>query len=201
VPGGVISNLRAQLDQLGIGDKLDEVLDEVIHIIEDLGHPIMITPGSQFIVSQAAVNVATGQRYKEVLDCMIETALGVWGWEDAGVPWMDPDIKDRFLSHPNAKRLSERYEKKKEVQAAEGSLDKLRASYGMTDKSDEDFLLYHIMRGDAEIKKIEPPKTYYTGREPLVLLLKELSKDHSVSRLQLRKGSSVFEFRREVAGN
>jgi oxaloacetate decarboxylase alpha subunit len=157
----------------------------------------MITPASQFIVSQAAVNVATGERYKEVLDCMIETALGVWGWEDAGVPWMKPDIKDRFLSHPNAKVLKEKYDKKVADAAEEGSVAKLRASYGMTKASDEDFLLYHIMRGDEEIKKIRPPKMYYTGREPLALLLKELSRDHDISRLQLRKGNVFVDFRQE----
>lgn len=195
IPGGVISNLKSQLAQLGIADKLDEVLDEVVRIIEDLGHPIMITPGSQFIVSQAAVNVATGERYKEVLDCMIETALGVWGWEDAGVPWMDPDVKDRFLSHTNAKGLAAKYARKQEIEAEEGSVDKLRVDYGMTGASDEDFMLYHIMRGDAEIKKIKPPKTFYTGQQPLLILLKELSKDPDISRLQMRKGKSFFDFR------
>jgi len=197
VPGGVISNLRSQLAQLKIAHKLDEVLEEVVRIIEDLGHPIMITPASQFIVSQAAVNVATGERYKEVLDCMIETALGVWGWEDAGVPWMKPEVKDRFLSHPNAKKLKEKYERKQEIEAEEGSVAKLRASYGMTNASDEDFLLYHIMRGDEEIKKIQPPKTYYTGKEPLTLLLTELSKDRDISRLQLQSGKTFIDFRQE----
>jgi oxaloacetate decarboxylase alpha subunit len=195
VPGGVISNLKSQLAQLKIADKLDEVLDEVVRIIEDLGHPIMITPASQFIVSQAAVNVATGERYKEVLDCMIETALGVWGWEDAGVPWMKPEVKDRFLSHPNAKKLKEKYERKQAIESEEGSINKLRASYGMTNASDEDFMLYHIMRGDTEIKKIQPPKSYYTGKEPLTLLLKELSKNRDISRLQLKKGKTFVDFR------
>jgi oxaloacetate decarboxylase (Na+ extruding) subunit alpha len=194
VPGGVISNLKVQLGQLGIAHKLDEVLDEIIRIIEDLGHPIMITPMSQFVVSQAAINVATGERYKEILDSMIEIALGVWGWEDAGVPWMNPETKDRFLSHPNAKYLKNRYEKRKEIEGEEGSIDKIRASCGMTNASDEEFLLYYIMKGDSEIKQIGPPKTYYTGKEPLVLLLKELSKDKDISRLQMRKGNSFFEF-------
>jgi len=197
VPGGVISNLRDQLAQLGIAEKLNEVLDEVVRIIEDLGHPIMITPASQFIVSQASVNVATGERYKEILDSMIETALGVWGWEDAGVPWMDPNVKDRFLSHPNAKSLAKKYERNQEIQAEEGNLDKLRASYGMTNASDEEFMLYHIMKGDAEIKQIQPPKTYNTGKEPLVVLLKELSKDKDISRLHMQKGNSFFEFRQK----
>ena len=197
IPGGVISNLRSQLEQLKIGHKLDEVLEEVVRIIDDLGNPIMITPASQFIVSQAAVNVATGERYKEVLDAMIETALGVWGWEDAGVPWMKPEIKDRFLSHPNAKKLKERYERRQAVAAEEGSVAKLRASYGMTNASDDDFWLFHIMRGDTETKKIRPPKSYYTGKEPLTLLLTELSKDRDISRLQLRKGNTYFDFRQE----
>ncbi len=195
VPGGVISNLGNQLGQLGIAHKLHEVLEEVMRIIKDLGYPIMITPASQFIVSQAAVNVATGERYKEVLDCMIETALGVWGWEDAGVPWMDPNVKDRFLSHPNAKRLAEKYARYEEEAAKEGSVQELRQKYGMTNASDEDFMLYHIMRGDEELKKIRPPKTWYTGKVPLVLLLKELSKDRNISRLQMQKGNNFFEFR------
>ncbi len=197
VPGGVISNLRTQLGQLGIGHKLDEVLDEVVQIIADMGYPIMITPGSQFIVSQAAVNVSTGERYKEVLDCMIETALGVWGWEDAGVPWMDQNVRDKFLSHPNAKSIAEKYERKKEVEDDDISIEKLRASYGMTNASDEDFMLYEIMKGDTEIKDLNPPKTYYTGKEPLVMLLKELNKDHDISRLQLQKGNSFFDFRQK----
>jgi len=196
IPGGVISNLKNQLAILGLGDKLDEVLDEVVRIIDDLGNPIMITPMSQFVVSQAAVNVATGQRYKEVLDCMIEVALGVWGWEDAGVPWMKPEIKDRFLSHPNAKPIAAKYAKKKELEADEGSVNKIRASYGMTNASDEDFMLYHIMKGDEEIKQCQPPKTWYTGKHPVALLLKELSKDQDISRLQLQKGKSFFDFRR-----
>ena len=196
IPGGVISNLRSQLTQLGIGDKLDEVLAEVVRIIEDMGYPIMITPASQFIVSQAAVNVATGERYKEVLDSMIETALGVWGWEDAGVPWMNPNVRDRFLSQPNAKLLAKKYEKTKEIGEQEGSVEAFRKQYGLTGVSDEELFMYHVMHGDAELKKIEPPKTYYTGKEPLALLLKELSKHHDVSRLQLRKGNSFFDFRR-----
>jgi oxaloacetate decarboxylase (Na+ extruding) subunit alpha len=198
VPGGVIENLRTQLAQLGIPDKLDEVLDEVVRIIADLGYPIMITPSSQFVVSQAAVNVSTGERYGTVLDCMIETALGVWGWEDAGVPWMDPNVKDKFLSHPNAKILEEKYKKRQELALEEGSVAKIRATYGMTHASDEDFLLYHIMKGDTEIKQIRKPyKSYYTGKEPLVMLLKELGKDHDISRLQMKKGNSFFEFRQK----
>jgi oxaloacetate decarboxylase (Na+ extruding) subunit alpha len=201
IPGGVISNLKEQLGQLRLSHKLDEILEEVPRIIKELGYPMMITPMSQFVVSQATVNVSTGERYKEVLDPMIEIALGVWGWEDAGVPWMDPNIKDRFLSHPNARVLKENYDKREAMAAEEGSVNRIRASYGMTHASDEDFMLYHIMKGDEEIKRIKKPyKSYYTGKEPLGMLLKELSKDHDVSRLTVQKGNSFFEFKRPVVG-
>jgi pyruvate carboxylase len=59
IPGGVISNLRFQLSEIGLSHRLDEVIQECIRIREDLGYPIMITPFSQFVGTQAAINVAT----------------------------------------------------------------------------------------------------------------------------------------------
>ncbi len=61
--------------------------------------------------------------------------------------------------------------------------------------SDEEVFLYHIMHGDAEIRKIRPPKTYLTGKEPLTVLIRELSKDKDISRLHLQKDKIVFDFR------
>ena len=159
----------------------------------------MITPHSQFIVSQAAVNVAAGQRWKDVLDCMIEFALGIYGVEDAGVPYMDPNIKDMLLSHPNAKKIAEKWARDQEESEKEVSLKDIKAKYGMENASAEDFWLNFYQLGD-EIKKVRaagPPKTYYTGKEPLVLLLKELSKEKDISRLHLQKGNSFFEFRQK----
>jgi len=195
----MISNTVEQLRQLGIEDKLDEVLEETARIIVDLGHPLMITPYSQFIGAQAAVNVATGERYKEVLDFMIEFTLGVWGYEEAGVPYMDQNVKDMFLSHPNAKVIAKKWEHDQQA-IFEVSVKDIRAKYGMTNASDEDFLLYYIMKGDEEIKAMRaagPSKTYYTGKEPLGVLLNELKKHKDISRLQLQKGNSFFDFRQK----
>jgi oxaloacetate decarboxylase alpha subunit len=154
---------------------------------------------STFIVSQAAVNVATGERYKDILDCMIEFALGAYGDEDAGVPYMDQNIKDMFLSHPNAKRISEKLARDQEESEKKVTLNEIKAKYGMGNASDEDFWLNFYQLGD-DLKKIReagPAKSYYTGKEPLVLLLKELSKDRDISRLQMQKGNSFFEFRQK----
>ncbi len=132
---------------------------------------------------------------------MIETALGVWGWEDAGVPWMDPNLKDKLLSHPNAKKLEEKYKRQQEISEQEIPIKKLKSDFGIPNASDEEFLLHWLMHGDEEIKKMHAEggkyKTYYTGKEPLVLLLKELSKDKDISRLQLQKGNSFFEFKHQ----
>jgi oxaloacetate decarboxylase (Na+ extruding) subunit alpha len=160
----------------------------------DLGYPMMITPFSQFIMSEATVNVSTGEPYKVILDPVIEMAIGVHAYDDIGVPWADPNVKDIILGQPNAKILRERYEKTLSIEAEKGSVEKMRAGYGLTNASDKDFMFYHIMKGDREMKEIKPPVTYYTGKEPLVLLLKELSKDHDVRHLSMQKGDTVFEF-------
>jgi oxaloacetate decarboxylase (Na+ extruding) subunit alpha len=199
IPGGVISVLKSQLGQLGILHKLDEVLEEIPRITAELGHPVMITPHSQFIVSQAAVNIATGERYKELLDCMIEFALGVYGVEDAGVPYMDPNVKDKFLSHPNAKKIAEKWARDQEESEKDVPLQEIKAKYGLETASDEEFWFTFYQSAD-EIKQVRaagPPKTYYTGKEPLVLLLKELGKDRDISRLQMQKGNSFFDFRQK----
>jgi oxaloacetate decarboxylase alpha subunit len=41
----------------------------------------MVTPLSQFVGSQPAINVITGERYKQVTDQTIEYAMGIWGKE------------------------------------------------------------------------------------------------------------------------
>ena len=37
VPGGMISNLRSQLDTMKLGHRLPEILEEVAHVRQDLG--------------------------------------------------------------------------------------------------------------------------------------------------------------------
>ena len=81
----MISNLRHQLKMLGKEDKMQNVLDEIVQVSAELGYPIMVTPFAQFVGSQAAINIMTGERYKEVTDQVIQYALGLWGKEGAGI--------------------------------------------------------------------------------------------------------------------
>ena len=55
--------LKAQLAQYGMADRFEEVLEEIVHVREDLGHPISATPFSQLMGIQAVLNVVTGERY------------------------------------------------------------------------------------------------------------------------------------------
>src|SRR5215467_1202007 len=57
IPGGMISNLRHQLRLVGMENKLDQTLEEAAQVRAEFGYPIMVTPLSQFVGSQAAINV------------------------------------------------------------------------------------------------------------------------------------------------
>ena len=91
VPGGMLSNLRHQLRKVGLDHRFPEALQESIRVREEFGYPIMVTPLSQFVGSQAAINVIVGERYKEVTDQVIKFALGHAGAE--GARDMAPECK------------------------------------------------------------------------------------------------------------
>ncbi|HAZ18550.1 MAG TPA: oxaloacetate decarboxylase subunit alpha [Clostridiales bacterium] len=66
IPGGMLSNLIAQLKAQNAIDKLDEVLAETPVVRKDLGYPPLVTPMSQMVGVQAVANVLTGERYKNI---------------------------------------------------------------------------------------------------------------------------------------
>ena len=129
VPGGMISNLRFQLETVGMGDRLEETLEEAGRVREEYGYPIMVTPLAQFVGTQAAVNVMAGERYKEVTDQSIQYALGYWGEEGARL--MDPEVKDKILSRPRAREWES-------WTWPEPSLDEVRRKFGGPGVSDEE---------------------------------------------------------------
>jgi oxaloacetate decarboxylase alpha subunit len=121
-PGGMISHLAFQLEKIGQEAKLPEVLAETARVRADLGYPIMVTPLSQFVGSQAAIHIITGQRYESVTDEVIRYAQGYYGEEAIEV--MDPDIRRRILDRKRAEELA----KKNEL--PDVTLDELRTRYG-----------------------------------------------------------------------
>lgn len=61
IPGGMLSNLVAQLTAQKKLDKLDEVLAEVPNVRKDMGYPPLVTPMSQMVGVQATSNVLNGR--------------------------------------------------------------------------------------------------------------------------------------------
>jgi len=139
VPGGMLSNLRFQLTQAGLGQRMDEVLEEIGRVREDLGYPIMVTPYSQFVGVQATMNVVSRERYKEVSDELILYALGHWGAEESDS--IKPEIKHRILDRPRAKHLAS-------WQAPQPSIQEVRQQYGGAGVPDDEILLRYLAGTD-----------------------------------------------------
>ena len=79
IPGGMLSNLVAQLRQAKMEGKLPAVLAEMPKVREDLGYPPLVTPTSQIVGSQAALNVMTGKRYSVVPTETTNYVRGLYG--------------------------------------------------------------------------------------------------------------------------
>lgn len=94
IPGGMMSNLVTQLRDLGIEDRLPEILTEVTRVRAEFGYPVMVTPCSQMIGVQATLNVVSGQRYASVPTEVKNYFAGVYGTPPGK---LDEDVLDRVL--------------------------------------------------------------------------------------------------------
>jgi oxaloacetate decarboxylase alpha subunit len=186
VPGGVISHLKRQIGQLGMEQRLQEVLEEVARVRTEFGYPIMVTPFSQFVGSQAALNVMLGERYKQVSDEVIQFALGHWGREAAES--MDAAVRDRILQSPRARELS-RWE------PPQPSIAEVRSRLGGAGLSDEELLLRFI----APVSEIDAmraagaPKLDCPARgSSIVKLVRELSQRDDLRSVYVSKGDAAI---------
>ncbi len=79
IPGGMISNLRSQLQQQDALDRLPEVLEELPKTRADMGYPPLVTPTSQIVGVQSVLNVLSGKRFSMVTDETKHYAAGYYG--------------------------------------------------------------------------------------------------------------------------
>lgn len=132
VPGGMISNLANQLKEQGALDKMDAVLNEIPHVREDLGYPPLVTPTSQIVGTQAALNVLTGSRYKSITN---EVKLYMQGRYGQAPGLVNEEV--RKLAIGNLELITSR-----PADLIPDELDKLRSEVEGLAKSDEDVLIY-----------------------------------------------------------
>ena len=140
VPGGMLSNLVAQLTAQKALDKLDAVLDEVPKVRKDLGYPPLVTPMSQMVGVQATVNVLTGGRYKNVSKEIKAYVRGEYGRAPGKI---DPEVQKLVLG--TEKPITQRY-----ADLLEPGFEKAKQELGDRAHSDEDVLSYIAFPAQAE---------------------------------------------------
>jgi oxaloacetate decarboxylase alpha subunit len=188
VPGGVISHLRHQLTQMGVVDRLDEVLREVGRVRAELGYPIMVTPFSQFVCTQATLNVISGARYSQVPDEVIQLVMGHWGKEAAED--IDPDVRDRIMNAPRARHFAN-------WTPPETTVAEARQRLGGPDLSDDEL----VLRCTSPVADVEamhaagPAKMYRSGETPMAVLVEELLKRKEFRQITVRAGDKSISFR------
>jgi oxaloacetate decarboxylase (Na+ extruding) subunit alpha len=195
VPGGMISNLRHQLKLVGMESRVEAVLEEASRVREEWGWPIMVTPLSQFVGSQAAINVITGDRYAHVTDQAILYALGFWGGQEA-MDAMDPTVRDKVLDRPRAREIMA--DPPREPTYAE-----LQARWGGPGVSDEELLL-RMECSDAELAMLRaagPPRRYdhLDAGAPLVALVEQLTRRAGYRYVHVQKGALSLTLTRDEA--
>jgi oxaloacetate decarboxylase (Na+ extruding) subunit alpha len=187
LPGGMVTTTRRMLEELRRPELFDAVLEEVARVRAEMGYPILVTPVSQFVASQAARNVIDDDRWSNVSDETVRYFLGHYGESPAPV---DPEIADKVLSRPQATKLRELHPI---------SLDGARERFG--EISDEELLLRLTMPAEQVNAMIaargkEPTPAVANGPQPIITLLRELARRPDIARFELRGETELVIWRR-----
>jgi oxaloacetate decarboxylase alpha subunit len=186
MPGGMVTTTRRQLEEMGKADLFDAALDEVTRVRAEMGYPIIVTPVSQFVATQAVMNVISGERWSKVSDEMVRYFLGHF-YEPAAP--VDPEVADRVLSRPRAEEL-----RHLEPLSLEGARERFGSGV-----SEEELLLRLTMpqeQVDAMVAARGEPRAAPSGRAPLVRLLRELARREALAYVRVEKGDDLVVWRR-----
>jgi oxaloacetate decarboxylase (Na+ extruding) subunit alpha len=161
VPGGMLTNLKFQLEQAGLADRFEAVLEECARVREELGWPIMITPFSQLVGTQAVLNVVQGERYRMVPNEVKKYALGHYGKLLAPV---HANVLDRIIAN-GASEIGTR------PPVLEPAVARLRRQYPA--QSDDERLLRFMFAGNQvdDMLSAGPLQTEYVFKNGAQRLL------------------------------
>jgi pyruvate carboxylase subunit B len=93
IPGGMFTNMIAQLREAGALDRINEVYAELPQTRKEFGYPPLVTPTSQIIGTQAIQNVLFG-RYKMYSAQVRDYCYGLYGQPPAPI---DPEVRKKIL--------------------------------------------------------------------------------------------------------
>ncbi len=134
LPGGMLSNLVAQLKAQNAEDKYEEVLKEIPRVREDLGYPPLVTPLSQMVGVQSVFNVLAGARYKMIPTEIKKYVAGEYGKTPVEI---SPEMVETII--PGKERITCR-----PADLLENEFEKLKKEIGDLAKTDEDVLSYAL---------------------------------------------------------
>ncbi|MGN1160755.1 MAG: pyruvate carboxylase subunit B [Candidatus Fimenecus sp.] len=140
VPGGMLSNMMANLEDMNALDRMEEALLEIPKVREDMGYPPLVTPLSQMVGNQAVTNVLVGERYKNISKEIKAYIKGEYGKAPGEV---NADLQKKVLGDdaPLTCRFAD---------TLEPMFEKTKAELGDKAKSDEDVLSYIAFPAQAE---------------------------------------------------
>ncbi len=135
VPGGMLSNMIANLRDMNAMDKFDEALAEIPGVRKDLGYPPLVTPLSQMVGNQAVVNVLMGERYKQISNEVKNYFKGEYGIAPAPV---SQELQEKILGvggQPTDCRIED-------AKRTGEDFAKAKADLGELCRSEEDMMSY-----------------------------------------------------------
>lgn len=180
IAGGVMTTIARQLEELGLSDRMNAVIEETGQVRADLGFPIMVTPFPQMVMTQALFNVIGERRYAQVSDQVIRYCMGKFGKPTSPV---DREVLATIMDRPRSREL----EKEPNFPA----LGDLRRQFGY-DMPDEEFLLRAVMPAeqvDAMLAAGPSRATYSPKVAPILSLLRKLAAKPDARDIVIERGS------------
>ena len=179
IAGGAMTTTLRQLEELGLADRMAAVIAETEQVRAELGHPIMVTPFPQMVMSQALFNVIGSRRYAQVSDQVIRYVMGKFGKPTSPI---DPTVLAAILDRPRSRELAD--------EPAFPALADLRRQFGPR-MPDEEFLLRAVMPGDQvdAMMAARPSRAGYTPEAaPLLALLRKLAAQPQAHDIVVERG-------------
>lgn len=187
LPGGMAGTMRRHLAENQFAEREGEVIDELGRIREELGWPIVMTPFSQMLLTQAVMNVTRKERYAVVPDEIIRYALGRFGKPNLPIA---AEVMDRIESLPRTRELRQ--------EPGMPPLSELRRRIG-PELTDEEFLLRATMPAEQvdRMKAAGPaPTAYNPDIAPVLQLLRRLAARQDIASLSVEKPGFRLELKR-----
>ena len=193
LPGGMIGTMRRHLAEHRLAHMEQAVIDEIGRVREELGWPIVMTPFSQIVLTQAVMNV-TGknkERYGVIPDEVIRYALGKFGRPNVPIA---PAVMERIDSLPRTRELRQ--------ELGMPPLPELRKRIG-PELCDEEFLLRATMPA-GQVDAMKPSgvaaRTYDPEMVPVKNLIRQLAARRDIAYIAVQKSNFKLELSTGVPG-